>query len=221
MRIDPRGARTLAWVIVFGIGFGFVESSVVVYLRGLYFPEGFQFPLKPMVHQHLVTEVIREAATIVMLVSVAMIAGSKGWERFGYFLVAFGVWDVFFYVWLKVLVHWPVALTDWDVLFLIPYPWIGPVIAPLLVSVLMIVYGSTIVLRMSAGEYFGPVFLSWILSISATIVLLYSFLSDIAAATLGQYPVTYRYELLVASLLLYTAGFFLAWRNPMHRVPHD
>jgi hypothetical protein len=204
----------LAWVIVFGIAFGFVESSVVVYLRALYYPEGFHLPLKLMHHQHLVTEVAREAATIVMLVAAAMIAGSKAWERFGYFLVAFGIWDVFYYVWLKALIRWPYSLTDWDVLFLIPLPWIGPVIAPLLVSVFMIAYGSMIVLRMSAGEYFSPRFPSWILSISATIVLLYSFISDIGATTQGQSPVEYRYELLIASILLYTAGFFLSCRMP-------
>jgi hypothetical protein len=214
MRVDPRSTRTLAWVMLFGIAFGFVESSVVVYLRALYYPEGFQFPLKLIQDRHLLTEVAREAATIVILVAVAAIAGSKTWERIGYFLAAFGVWDVFYYFWCKVLIDWPVTLADWDVLFLIPLPWIGPVIAPLLVALLMTVYGSILVVRVPAGEYFRPAFLSWSLFISATIILLYSFISDIAATTQGQSPASYRYELLIASLLLYSAGFVLACRKP-------
>jgi hypothetical protein len=214
MRADSQSVRTLAWVALFGIAFGFVESSVVVYLRALYYPEGFRFPLKLIRDQHLLTEVAREVATIVMLVAVAAVAGSRRWERFGYFLAGFGIWDLFYYLWCKVLIGWPATLTDWDVLFLIPLPWIGPVIAPLLIALFMTIYGSTIVLRVSAGEYYRPSFISWMLFISATIIVLYSFISDIAATTQGQFPAGYRYELLIASLVLYGAGFVLACRKP-------
>ena len=110
----------LGWIAVFGIAFGFVESSVVVYLRSLYNPEGFTFPLRVMSAEHLLVELIRKAATLVILAAVGMLAGSRRWEKFGYFLVAFGVWDIFYYVWLKVLLNWPAGLLDWDILFLIP-----------------------------------------------------------------------------------------------------
>jgi hypothetical protein len=217
MRIDPRSARTLGWVIIFSIAFGYVESSVVVYLRAVYYPEGFRLPLRLIDHQHLVIEIGREAATIVMLAAVAVIAGSRAWERFGYFLVGFGIWDVFYYVWLKVMLNWPATLTDWDVLFLIPLPWIGPVIAPVLVALFMVAYGSIIVLRVSTGEYFRPAFPSWVMSVGGTLVLVYSFISDIPATTQGMLPAAYRYELLGASLVLYGAGFVLACRRPVLR----
>ena len=217
MRINRQSVRVLAWVVLFGISFGFVEASVVVYLRALYYPEGFHLPLKVLSQEHIVTEVAREAATIFMLVSVALIAGSRTWERFGYFLVIFGVWDILYYVWLKVVLNWPVSLTEWDILFLIPLPWIGPVIAPALVALGMVVFGAIIVLRVSAGEFFRPCLLSWLLSIGATILLLYSFMSDVAATTRGQFPVAYRYELLTISLLMYAAGFVLACRMPTSR----
>ena len=37
---------------------------------------------------------------------------------------------------------WPGSLFDWDVLFLLPVPWWGPVLAPMCIAVLMIVWGT-------------------------------------------------------------------------------
>jgi hypothetical protein len=37
--------RNWVWVVVFSIAFAWVESSVVVYLREIYFDGGFSFPL--------------------------------------------------------------------------------------------------------------------------------------------------------------------------------
>jgi hypothetical protein len=56
--------------------------------------------------------------------------------------LAFGVWDIFYYVFLKVLTGWPHSLMDWDILFLLPLPWWGPVIAPVSIAVLMILWGT-------------------------------------------------------------------------------
>ena len=55
-------------------------------------------------------------------------------EEFAGFVVVFGVWDIFYYVFLRVLVTWPASLLDWDILFLIPLPWVGPVLAPVLIA---------------------------------------------------------------------------------------
>ncbi len=37
--------KTILWVTFFSIAFGMVEAAVVIYMRALYFPEGFQFPI--------------------------------------------------------------------------------------------------------------------------------------------------------------------------------
>jgi hypothetical protein len=187
---------------------------VVVYLRSLYYPEGFAFPLKMMSKEHIAVELMREAATVVMLASVGAIAGKHFWERFGFFLVAFGVWDIFYYVWLKVIVNWPATITDWDILFLIPLPWIAPVIAPVALALCMILCGVMIVMRLARNMYFRPVLLSWILTICATLVALFSFMSDLPASLHGHAPSAYRYELLVASLVLYGAGFITSCTSP-------
>jgi hypothetical protein len=207
---DHIPVRKLIWVSVFGIAFAFVESSVVAYLRALYYPDGFTFPLRVITQQHLAIELAREAATIMMLVAVGILAGGKAWQKFGYFLVAFGVWDIFYYLWLKAILNWPGSFVDWDILFLIPLPWIGPVIAPVLVASLMTVCGLLIVVRVATGVCFRPVLLSWLSGLAATVLLLYSFMSDVGAGMRGQNPLSYRYELLVIALVLYGLGFAFA-----------
>jgi hypothetical protein len=199
--------RTLFRVSFFAIAFGFVEASVVVYLRALYYPAGFAFPLAVMENRHLVVEILRELATILMLASVGYLAGGRAWERFGYFLVAFGVWDIFYYVWLKVLIHWPMSLTDWDILFLIPLPWIGPVFAPLIIALGMVFTGVLLVLRLWRGKHFRPDVAAWLLALAGTIVLLYSFMSDTGATLYGKGPRPYASGLLVAGMVLYTLSY--------------
>jgi hypothetical protein len=133
------------WLAVFGIAMGILEAIVVVYLRELYFPGGFRFPLKVLPEQMLRTEVFREICTIVMLAAVAALCARTFVLRFSLFLFTFGVWDIFYYVFLKILLDWPESLFTWDVLFLMPVTWLGPVLAPLICSVTMITFGLTII----------------------------------------------------------------------------
>lgn len=209
----------LLWVTLFGVSFAFIESSVVVYLRSIYYPEGFTFPLKLMNQAHLLVELVREAATILMLAAVGVLAGRGWWERFGFFVIAFGVWDIFYYVWLKVALDWPSSLFDWDILFLIPLPWVGPVVAPVLISVLMIVFGYLIVVRIDNAKAFNPRSLSWSLAIAGVVLAFYSFIQDVDATLHRAMPSPYGYELLLAALVLFTASFISACRNPVAH-PH-
>lgn len=142
---------------VFGASFGFIESSVVVYLRAaLGFLPGFEGTLSDIwreaptfyYNQKLVAdelpvslltiEFLREAFTMIMLLSVAVVAAKKLKERAALFLWAFAFWDVFYYLFLYLTVRWPVSLTTPDLLFLIPTPWISQVWFPILVSTLTI-----------------------------------------------------------------------------------
>jgi hypothetical protein len=205
--------RKLVWVGFFGVAFGFVESSVVVYLRAIYYPDGFTWPLKVISDEHLAVELLREAATILMLIAVAVVAGKKGWQRFGYFLLAFGVWDIFYYVWLKAILDWPVSIADWDILFLIPLPWIGPVISALLVALLMTICGVDIVVRTSLQRHFQSTVMSWLCATLGTAAILYSFTHDTDATLRGSTPQPYRYEMLALGLALYVTGYTLACKQ--------
>jgi hypothetical protein len=204
----------LFWLTLFSVAFAFVESSVVVYLRAVYYPAGFDFPLKLVTIDHLAVELAREVSTIIILVAAGVLAGGTRWQKFGWFMVAFGVWDVFYYVWLKVVLGWPKTITDWDVLFLLPLPWIGPVIAPVLISLLMIGCGVVMVSRIQQGLYFKPTWLTWVLAGIGTLMALYSFMYDLGATLGSEMPMPYPYEFLAAALLLYSAAFLFACRPP-------
>ena len=190
---------------------GFAEAAVVVYLRAIYYPEGFSFPLKILTDYKIMIEVLREIATLFMLLSVAFFAGRKFWERFAYFILPFGIWDIFYYIWLKVLIDWPSSMFDWDILFLIPLPWIGPVIAPVSISILFIMFGVFIAYRFSRGRDFKPALISSLFSLTGVLIILYSFMHDTGATLNRQFPQPYRYELLVVGELLFVAAFVIVY----------
>ncbi len=125
---------------IFSIAMGYLESAVVVYLRKIYYPSGFSFPLVPMENLLALTELGRELATIVMLLFVGIITGKNALQRFAYFAFCFAIWDIFYYIFLKIILGWPESLLSWDILFLIPVPWVGPVLAPVIVSVTLIIF---------------------------------------------------------------------------------
>jgi len=162
-------ARQLILLAVFASAFGFVESAVVIYLRaatgllpgyrgtlsdirqasaGSYKQEESisEFP-----ESLLTIEALREAATMAMLTTVALLAGARLRERSAIFLWTFAVWDISYYAGLWVTVRWPSSLKDLDVLFLIPVPWLSQVWFPILISVL------TLVAVLAAWKRGGPV----------------------------------------------------------------
>ncbi|MBE9523375.1 MAG: hypothetical protein IME95_09300 [Proteobacteria bacterium] len=209
--------RKIFWILVFSIAMALVEAAVVVYLWALYYPEGFAFPLPMITARHLIVELGREAATIFMLLSVAALIGKRFWEKFAYFVICFGFWDIFYYLWLKLALGWPSSLLDWDILFLIPLPWIGPVIAPVSIAIMMILAGLLIIALYKRGYDFRPSFLTWVLTIIGTLTILYSFMRDTGAGLHQQMPLPYRYDLLIAGEILYVLALFLAWRNTVHK----
>lgn len=157
LRSKPVSSPTtqLLFLGVFGISFAFVEAAVVVYLRAIAgflpgFTEGFQkiwlyagqyqqnLALARLPNTLVAIEFIRELATILMLASIAWVAGSRFKERLVFFLWASVFWDLFYYVFLWLLIRWPQGLTTSDVLFLVPVPWYGQVWFPLFVDVVTI-----------------------------------------------------------------------------------
>ena len=166
------------WLAVFAVAMGFLEGIVVVYLRELYYPDGFEFPLKLMSPELVKIEWIREIATLVMLAGVGIITGRNGLQRLFYALFAFGVWDIFYYAALKLLIGWPASLLTWDLLFLIPVSWLGPVLAPVLNSVTMIVMALLLIGRQERGYYIKVSISDWILIFGGALVILYTYLID-------------------------------------------
>ncbi|RLC37887.1 hypothetical protein DRH29_00530 [candidate division Kazan bacterium] len=161
--------QTIILTVVFGIAFALVEAAIVIYLRKLFGIDGnYELPIptkedimvalphfvvlksiwgKTIIPQAniLYIELMREAATIIMLATVGILAARHWWQRLGVFLIAFGIWDIFYYVFLYLFLGWPPTLKTYDVLFLIPGPWIAPVWLPILISIVMICLGCYLV----------------------------------------------------------------------------
>ena len=177
----PNRSRFGCWlaVVTFAMAFAWVESAVVYYLRTFVDRiEPYQPNPLPLLGRLGPVELGRELATMIMLFTVGVLAG-KGWrERWAYAALAFGVWDIFYYVFLKVMCPWPNSLLDWDLLFLIPLPWWGPVLAPVLIALLMIVWGTLA----SQFERPRPPSLSnwgvWVLNSMGVTLALYVFMAD-------------------------------------------
>lgn len=136
--------RRLLWLTVFAIAMAHVEAALVVHLRSLYYPGDplELFPLEILSGRDLGIELARETATVVMILAVAALATKSLARGFAAFLYVFGAWDLFYYAWLKAMIGWPVRWLEWDVLFLIPWPWLGPWIAPALIALLFVAAGG-------------------------------------------------------------------------------
>jgi len=132
----------LLLLAIFGIAMAHLEGVVVVYLRkalGMLDAESNKESIEKISPAFLKIEMTREAATIIMLVIIAYLAGSTWIERGIFFLWTFAFWDLFYYLSLYILIKWPPTLNTIDVLFLIPKPWISPVWFPIGVSSLTII----------------------------------------------------------------------------------
>ena len=180
--VEPLKKTTTRFIIavIFSIAFAYIEAAVVVYLRAIFHPDGFTFPLSNVetILQHkalLLTEIGREAATIVLILTGAWLFGRNLQQRFAYFLTIFAVWDIFYYVWLKVLLDWPARIMDWDILFLIPVAWAGPVLAPVLVSIILLVFAAIILYRDCCGRPVRANWIEWLGFIAAGVIIVVSF----------------------------------------------
>ena len=179
----------LFWLSLFTVAMAQLEATVVVYLRELYYPDGFRFPLVILSNRIAAIEIGREAATIVMLLGVAKLYAPKdAWRQFAAFLWAFGLWDILYYAWLWIFLRWPTSLLEWDVLFLIPAPWLGPVSAPILVSLVMMASALAIGSLRDAG--LRPIVRRWEwgLVVLAGLGLIAVFVSDAEAVVHGRMP---------------------------------
>ncbi len=173
-------------VVIFGIAFAYIEAAVVVYLRTIFHPDGFVFPLSdiPIRQQWriLVTEIGRETATLVLIFTGAWLFGENRRQRFAYFATIFAVWDIFYYIWLKILSSclkaipdWPMSIMDWDILFLIPTTWAGPLLAPVLISLTLLLFAVIILYKDSHGRILNVNRLDWLGFFIAGLVMVVSF----------------------------------------------
>ena len=200
-------------VVAFAVAMAWLESATVYYLRTLVDRlEPYQ-PNPLPIHGVLgLVELIREAATLLMLLAVGMLAGKTWRARWGYSAVAFGMWDIFYYAFLRVMCGWPRSLFDWDVLFLLPLPWWGPVLAPVSIAILMIVWGTAVTESQPAGASSRVTTKVWVLNATGIALALYIFMADslqqlprLRVGMTYTLPISFNWPLFVAALVLMSA----------------
>lgn len=183
-------AELWRWAVValFATAMAWVEAAVVFYLRTLVDRiDPFQARPLPVKEDVASAEIVREAATLIMLGCVGWLAGRTWRSRLGYLLVAFGLWDILYYGFLRVMTAWPRSLLDWDVLFLIPLPWWGPVVAPVAIAALMVVGGTMVAVFDLPGRPVWPSRRWLAVNAAGVFVALYVFMADaIRAAPQGK-----------------------------------
>ncbi len=219
MRSKAQFWRTVVGLVMFSVAFGYVEAAVVVYLRALYTPMRMHFhpalsandifpllsleQLRALGPEHttrLKIELAREFATLLMLASVALTAARKPREWLAALLVCFGIWDMAFYASLKLLLSWPASLFTWDILFLLPVPWVGPVLAPLLVSVSMVTAGLTSLWREYRDEPLHMTGLRWISIVLGGLIVFAAFIFDFRNTARGGNPNPFQWGLFLIGL---------------------
>lgn len=209
------------WLLIafYAAAMAWVESAIVFYLRVMidrvepYQPN----PLPLTMFDFGKVEVVREAATLIMLLLVGWLAGKTPRARFGYSLIAFGIWDILYYVFLIPMTGWPHSLLDWDILFLIPLPWWGPVLAPVLISIVMITLGT----QLAVYDHLAPRKLAWSFAFIGVWIALYTFMVD-AIQVLGGgmeavrnvLPTSFNWLLFFVALILMSApSINIMWRQ--------
>lgn len=220
---DSSLLKNLVIATVFGVAFAYIESAVVVYLRAIFYPDGFTFPLHmfditALGKRLTLTEIGREVATLVLIVTTAWLFGRNRQQRSGYFLVIFAVWDIFYYVWLKILLDWPASIMDWDVLFLIPSVWASAVLYPVLVSLALFAFGVAILWRSAHTKPLSIKASDWLGWAAAVVIIIAAFCLGGRRITEDDYHASF-------SLPLFAVGFGLGLavclralaRRPRHR----
>ena len=208
-------------VVVFAVAMAWVESAVVFYLRTMIDRiEPYQPNPLPVIGKLGPAELVREAATLVMLLTVGMLAGRTWRSRLGYAAIAFGVWDIFYYLFLRKMCGWPHSLLDWDILFLLPLPWWGPVLAPVLISLLMIAWGTLTCKVEGMRSSWRSDVAAWGMNLIGIGLALYVFMVDtLRVADQGVevlrnvLPTTFNWPLFGMALLLMAAPVVQAYRQ--------
>jgi hypothetical protein len=174
-------SRKLWGTFIFSLAMAYVEATAVVYLRRIIGIDIFMINPGLFDAQIVTIELGRELATLIMLFTVGWVAGRNFQSRFGFSIFCFGAWDIFYYAWLKLFVGWPVTLLDNDLLFLIPLPWWGPVLSPVLIAALMCAVGVRMVILDNREEKFQINSMQWIALAVGILLVLFVFMADAIA----------------------------------------
>ena len=217
-------SKSLKWVVLFAAAMAYVEAAAVVYLRRVMGVTDLIRDMAPFDPQIARIEIGRELATLIMITALGWALGRSWQARWAFACFAFGLWDIFYYVWLRVFLGWPSSLLEPDVLFLIPLPWWGPVLSPVLIALLAVVGGELAVKIDDRGGEIRPGPARWAAFLAGTFTVLYAFMADAiamlpaSAEELGRLkPTAFLWPVYLIGLALMTWSVFSALRAAVPR----
>jgi len=220
-----KAVKSLSLLFIVAVAMAYLEAAVVVHLRGIYYPDRplTIFPLRLLPEDALCVELARELATLIMILCVAWLAEKNITRVFAAFLFIFGLWDIFYYAWLKLVLGWPVSWFEWDVLFLIPWPWLGPWIAPAAVALLFVVWSAwalTAGTHVRLTPFSGTLFLAGAALVLATFLLPgFPLLAQGVEGFRDYRPGTFSWGVFILGLLAMTAGLIQSVRDSRSITP--
>jgi hypothetical protein len=207
---------TAVTVLAYAIAMAYLEAAVVVYLQvALGSQVGAIFPLRPAsaAGSFVAIEAGREAATLVMIAAVGMLAGRTGLERLAWSAVVFGAWDIGYYAWLHVFAGWPPAFDTFDLLFLLPVPWAGPIWSPVAVSTALVGVGLAAAWAERAGRPPAVRRGHWLAGLAGGLLVIISYTLDAPRLIAGEMPGQYPWPVFAAGMLLALAAAAHALRG--------
>lgn len=216
---------TVIAVVAFGLAMGYLEATVVVYLRaalGL----GASTVVVPVAdaavfEAYAGIEIARELATLVMIAVVGWLAGRSWLERLAWAAVVFGTWDIAYYVGLWLTIDWPPALDTWDVLFLVPMTWVGPAWAPMMVSVALVGFGLAAAGASRSGRRVVVGRWSLLLAVTGGALVILSFLLDADRVLAGDFAAWSGWPLFWLGMGTAAASAVAAlWRGSLRQRRH-
>lgn len=209
--------RRILLLTIFAVSMANVEAALVVYLRDIYYADNplALFPLNTLSERDLSIEIVREIATLIMIFCVAVLSEKDPVRKFAAFTYVFGIWDIAYYVWLRQMIGWPMTWIEWDVLFLIPWPWFGPWITPVVIAIVLSIWGSVVLLSDVSPQFRIWQIATLLLGIAAVLVAFLApgapLLAGGVAAFRGYVPGGFWWPLYGTGVILMVAG--LPWRR--------
>ena len=208
--ISSHFPKLILIIASYALAMAYLESATVVYLqRALSITPRTLFPMRDYTSLGGLgsIEIGREIATLVMLASVGWLVGHGATERLAWSAIAFGIWDLGYYFFLWIFIGWPTSFGTYDLLFLLPVPWVGPVWAPMIVSVALIFFGLLVVRRSKSSNSIRIRLRDGALMCAGGLVVIISFTLHFKSIIDGAIPTTFAWPIFLIGMGLGVLGF--------------
>ncbi len=148
-----RGMTVFSYILALTalcLAMGYIDAVATFYVRGMLHvsQEGGAFAravTEAMPPRIVALEQTRQAAVILVLLTVSIIAGRNLLQQVGTFVFALGSWTVCRYIAIRTITDWPGALTDVDTVLYLPHAVYAPVWMPIVIGLALATVGVLVI----------------------------------------------------------------------------